>query len=220
MKKSALYLSCGKLSKKSLTIPFKNVERGSELCLANALQFCSDAKVLAKSSSFEHALGLCIFAIEELGKAIMLKQKAIQAKKKNEDALTFKSLKDVESFYRVPIGCLKNVGLEGCISNPFYNHKSKLYFAKSTLNFAANKRILEIMEKFGFKEIQEAKLLSPEYLSIIEKTEIRERAFYVDFDEKKCEWVSNSLNTTQEKVMEIISDIINAIEDTKKWKWS
>jgi hypothetical protein len=76
------------------------------------------------------------------------------------------------------------------------------------------------MEKFGFKEIQEAKLLSPEYLSIIEKTEIRERAFYVDFDEKKCEWVSNSLNTTQEKVMEIISDIINAIEDTKKWKWS
>ena len=59
-------------SKSELKIPLDKLSEGADLCLENAAQFCADANALIQQSSYEHALGLCIFAIEELGKAILL----------------------------------------------------------------------------------------------------------------------------------------------------
>jgi AbiV family abortive infection protein len=80
-------------NKNILTIPLKSVAEGVELCLDNATQFCSDAKALVEISSCQHALGLCIYAIEELGKATLLKEMAAYATKRNEDNITLERTK-------------------------------------------------------------------------------------------------------------------------------
>jgi AbiV family abortive infection protein len=68
-------------SKDKLVIPLQKVEEGIDLCLKNASQFCKDAKLLNSNSSAQHALGLCMFAIEELGKAHLLTEQKFLGKK-------------------------------------------------------------------------------------------------------------------------------------------
>ena len=52
-----------------MVIPLDKIPEGIGLCLQNASQFCADARVVSKESNCEHALDLCLYAIEELGKA-------------------------------------------------------------------------------------------------------------------------------------------------------
>ena len=60
---------------REMKTPLNRIEAGIELCLKNSSQFCSDVEMIVKPS-FEHALGLCILALEELGKAMMLREMA------------------------------------------------------------------------------------------------------------------------------------------------
>ena len=51
---------------KTFVIPLNKVSEGADVMpQINAVQLCSDARVLIEKSSYEHALGFCIFAIEE-----------------------------------------------------------------------------------------------------------------------------------------------------------
>ena len=74
--------------KKIITIPLAKISEGIDLCLSNALQFCEDAKLINNESSRAHALGLCLYALEELGKADLLQEYAFWAKKNGIEEIT------------------------------------------------------------------------------------------------------------------------------------
>jgi len=63
------------MTTKFLKISEKNVLEGIVECLTTALQLANEAEIIVKSDMNKtHALGLYIFAIEEYGKALVLKQ--------------------------------------------------------------------------------------------------------------------------------------------------
>ncbi|AFU59694.1 hypothetical protein Ngar_c27730 [Candidatus Nitrososphaera gargensis Ga9.2] len=71
-------------------IPYDRLPRGIKLCIHNANRLLQDAKLLRDNKKFSSALVCAIFAYEELGKAISLRDKWI--KKEN---LTLKDWKQM-----------------------------------------------------------------------------------------------------------------------------
>ena len=63
-------------------IPIGLVSKGIEFCRTNALAYLDDARMILSKGRFGHAYVSVQLAIEELGKAIILKERADEAFKK------------------------------------------------------------------------------------------------------------------------------------------
>jgi hypothetical protein len=201
--------------KNRLVIPLKNVAKGAEVCLDNAAQFCCDARALVEIKSCEHALGLCIYAIEELGKAELLIEISAYAAKKGEESITLENTKAQDFFNGLSSEVLQKMGFPKKI-NPFFDHRSKLLYAKGIMYIAANDRLWRSLEGMSFQDFDEItkayeKLDTPAYVSCVKGTEIRELSLYVGYDSIKGTWIKDVLNTTPSKVIEILTDIEKAI---------
>ena len=211
-----------------LQIPLSKVAEGADLCLENALQFCSDARVLVEKSSYEHALGFCIFAIEELGKAILLKTKAAYALKESKDVVILKKEKP-ENIFHMSSEDLKVKGFRGNKGkglnevNPFYDHLSKLFIASNTMYMATYTNVVKSIEGKGFQSMDEINitienLLKEAYEINVYHTDLRELALYVDYDQKQGVWKKGRFKLTQEKLDKFVRNIESAIELNRQWK--
>lgn len=208
--------------KTTLTIPLDKIREGADLCLENALQFCSDARVLIEKSSYEHALALCLFAIEELGKASMLKEKAAYASAKSEKNVIFE-LVEAEVFFRRPKEYLKTRGFSGKRMNPFYNHPSKLFYAGSLMSMATHTRIVKSLEGRGFETVEEIdktieELWTQALKITVERTDLRELVLYVGYDQQEGMWSKGKLKVNPKLISQIATDIEIAIELNRQWK--
>jgi hypothetical protein len=202
--------------KRTLKVPLKKVAEGVSLCLENASQFCSDAKILNKESSCKHALGLCIYAMEELGKAIMLKESSDYATKNSEDFVLFERVEPGIFFHGNPEDLKNSVGFSGKPIMPFYDHLSKLFYSKYARYLATMNRIMKRVEKRGTENLSEIaqairQLLDQAREIDVENPNIRELAFYVDYDEEKGKWSKGSIKVTSRRLNELVSDVEEAI---------
>jgi AbiV family abortive infection protein len=204
--------------KPTLKIPLNKVEEGADLCLQNALQFCSDADILMKQQSVEHALGLCILATEELGKAIMLKEKAAYARKRSEDVIVFERVKP-EIFFKANFEDLKKIGFTGSKIHPFYDHLSKLLYTKNIRSLATHERIMFSLEGKRFQTTDEIWSVVKELKKQTQKvsTDLREDVFYVNYVPKKEKW-KKGVKIDAARVKDFISDIEKAISLIGQWK--
>lgn len=205
-----------------LKIPLDKVAEGADLCLDNASQFCSDARFLSEKSSCDHALALCIFAIEELGKAILLKEKAAYALKDSDSAIILKNEKP-EVIFRTTKDVLKTKGFSGKEVNPFYNHLSKLLYASNMMNMATHTNVMKSIEGKRFHGMDEINktienLLKEAYEVNVYHTDLRELALYVDYDQEKGVWSKGRHKVTLTKVRNLATDIQTAIELIRQWK--
>jgi hypothetical protein len=205
-----------------LKIPLNKVAEGADLCLDNAVQFCSDARVLSEESSCDHALGLCIFAIEELGKAILLKEKATYALKDSKNVVILKHAKP-EVIFKRPLDYLKTKGFSNKEVNPFRHHLSKLLYASSIMSMATHTNVIKSLDGKGFQTMDEMtktieEMLKQAYEIDVEKTDLRELAFYVDYDQKEGTWSKGRLKVTQTMVRQLAANIETAIELIRQWK--
>jgi hypothetical protein len=195
-------------------IPLDRIREGIELCLQNSSQFCSDAEALARQESFEHALGLCILALEELGKAMMLNEMADKAKKNSKGFVIFEMVK-LNHFFKAVRGDFKQMGFRKEKVNPFYDHPSKLLFAIQLLSIAVrDRRWKESLEGRFFKTSEEAIIAIKELdkpLPINPTTDLRELCFYIDYNEKKKKWATGVKDNFTE-VKNLPEDIRKAIE--------
>jgi hypothetical protein len=205
-----------------LKIPLGKMAEGADLCLENASQFCFDARVLIEKSSYEHALALCIFAIEELGKATMLKEKAAYASARSEENMVFESV-EPEVYFNRPKEYLKTRGFSGKRINPFYHHPSKFFYAGKFMSMATQDRIVKSLEGRKFETLEEIDKTIEEIwkqaLKITpERTDLRELALYVDYDQQKGIWSKGRLKLTSMAINQLATDIEKAIELNHQWK--
>jgi AbiV family abortive infection protein len=199
--------------KERLEIPVTDIPEGIAVCLKNAETFCSDARALVEKSSLQHALGLCIYAVEELGKAEMLKEmKAYRATSTSK--VIFEREKAVDFFRNKPFKFLKKRGFSKKYEmNPFYNHCCKLLYAQSVIKMASDNRLLNSLggkkTYQGLKEMFEAfkELDDPFYLSRTKTNGVREVAMYVDYDPKQGKWINGVPKITSENIFEFLEDI-------------
>ena len=124
-------------TKNKLIIPLEKVPERIDLCLHNASQFCAAARALSKESSIGHALGLCLYAIEELGKAELLNQLAFSAKKYGDKVVTLERAKPKKFFNEAYHSSLDKLGFSKDM-NPFYDHRFKLFSGRGLLGLALN----------------------------------------------------------------------------------
>jgi len=68
-----------KTNKKNLLIPISSVQKGIEYCKVNVRGYLDDAKALLTKRRIGHAYVSVQFAIEELGKALLLKKRRAEA---------------------------------------------------------------------------------------------------------------------------------------------
>ena len=207
---------------KHLKIPLNKVAEGADLCLDNASQFCSDAIVLSKKSSYDHALALCIFAIEELGKAILLKEKAAYALKDSDPVIILKHEKP-EVIFKKTIEDLKTKGFSGKEVNPFYHHLSKLFYASNMMYMARDTNVMKSIAGKRFQSMDEInktinKLWKEANEINVYHTDLRELALYVDYDQEKCIWSKGRPKLTPTKIGQLATDIQTAIELIRQWK--
>jgi AbiV family abortive infection protein len=206
--------------KERLEIPVKNIPVGITVCLENAESFCFDAKTLAEKSSLQHALGLCIYAVEELGKAELLKEKWIGSL----ETVVFKLQKPKVILKDRP--SLKNWKQRGFRKNkeinPFYDHNAKLFFAQGFMKMASDNRLLNSLgKKKTYRNLKELfedfeKLDDPAYINKTKTNGIRELAMYVDYDPSQAKWVNGIPKITVQEITEIIVDIQTAISYAKQ----
>jgi hypothetical protein len=207
-------------SKKILVIPLNKMAEGADLCLENAVQFCSDAKVLIEKSSYEHALGFCIFAIEEFGKSLLLKSTAAYAQKEAK-ADVYLNKEKPENFFHMTAEDLKTMGFKsrkGILQevNPFYDHLSKLLMASNLMNMSIHTNVVKSIEGKEYesvKAIEEtiANLTKEAYKIDVYHTDLRELALYVDYDQEHRVWKKGKLELTQEKLRQLVANIELAI---------
>lgn len=196
-----------------MKIPIDKVDGGISLCLENAQQFCSDAEVLAKQGSCETALGLCILATEELGKALMLKDRISNARKKSEEIVVFKREKPEMIFTATNSEDLKRIGFTGKEINPFFDHLSKLLYAKNMLSLASYERSMLSLEGKWFQTIDEMMKKANKLRKQTQEVNIdlRNLVFYVDYDEKQGTWKKRVDKIKIEKMQGLILDIQRSI---------
>lgn len=218
--------------KKTLSIPLNKVAEGADLCLENAVQFCSDARVLIEKSSYEHALGFCIFAIEELGKELLLKSKAAYAQKDSKADVCFSREKPESLFRRTNedlkakgFKCKKEKGRQEELQEvyPFYDHLSKLLIASTMMYMATHRNVLKSIEGKGFQTEDEIdktidSLLKEAYEINVYRPDLRELVLYVDYDQTNGMWKKGRLKLTQEKLRQLVANIEFAIELSRQWK--
>lgn len=207
-------------TKSKLVIPLDKIPEGIELCLHNASQFCVDARIVSKDSSCEHALGLCLYAIEELGKAELLQELAASARKYNDKVITLEKNKPQKFFNERLHPDLGKLGFSQPM-NPFYDHRSKLVFGLGLVGLATSERIMRSLdgqEFHSFSELLQAlKERAREQgkdVSDIDVKEIgfRELAMYVDFDQERNEWITGRIKFASNEIHKMILDIERAIE--------
>jgi AbiV family abortive infection protein len=202
--------------KGKLSIPLSNIHEGIELCLKNATQFSLDAQALCKISSYNHALGLCLYAIEELGKACLLKELFLLAKKHGYKELTLDHMKTTEFFNPVYHQDLDKLGFRKN-THPFFDHRLKLLYGRSLFYLATQNRLLGSLsnEKFGnFKKLLDAfdKKGKESYGLEIKQIGFRELLMYVDFDQEKNEWINGIPKISEVNLTDIVDDIEKAIQ--------
>jgi hypothetical protein len=193
-------------AKGKLIIPLNKITEGVDLCLENALQFCSDAKVLIENSSYEHALSFCVFAIEEFGKGVFLKTKAYAQKDSIVDVVLDKE--KPENLFHMTTEYLKMKGFK-CrkkknqeILNevyPFYDHLSKLLIAGNMMKMATDTNVMKSIQGRKFHSIDEINktienLRKEAYAIDVYHTDLRELALYVDYDQRLQVWKKEDLN--------------------------
>jgi AbiV family abortive infection protein len=203
------------VTKKRITIPTAKISEGIDLCLINASQFCKDARLLNSKSSHAHALGLCVYALEELGKADLLQMYSDFAKQYDIKEITIEK-KEVENFFYSG-NHQKLIDKFGFFEkiNPFYDHRYKLLKGSGR----------------AFQVVDWGKLLSPEekqninsfneFFKAIEKKDyyeidIKEQGFrqevmYVDYNREKNKWIHGT-KFSQKDIDNLIEDITRAIE--------
>lgn len=196
-----------------MKIPLDKIDEGIDLSLKNALQFCSDADILIKQKSYEHALGLCILATEELGKAIMLKEQSAYARKRSEEIVTFERAKPENYFKATKREDLQKMGFTDREINPFYDHVSKLLYARNIKGLATHERIMKSLEGRWFQTIEEIfeKVNELKKQTQGVSTDLREHVFYVDYDQEQGKWSKGTIKINSAKVKEFISDIQKSI---------
>lgn len=205
-----------KSDKSILKIPLDKIDEGINLCLRNASQFCSDANILVEQKSYGHALGLCILATEELGKAMMLKEQSAYARKRSEEFVIFERVKPEDYFKATPREVLKKFGfkrLEKKI-NPFYDHLSKLLHTKNIMALSTHERILQSLEGRLFQTIDEISEKVNELKNQTQEvnTDIREYVFYVGYYQDQGIWSGGIVPIDSAKVKGFIADIQKAIK--------
>lgn len=198
--------------KTPLKIPLDKIDEGIALCVKNALEFCSDAEHLVKKGSCEHALGLCILAVEEFGKAKMLKEKSAIARSENKDAILFEKVKPELFFRGVNREALLRMGFKNKKIHPFYDHLSKLLSAMPMMQIAVHDRIMKSLEGRQFQTIDEifAKANKLRRGTQEPSKDLREAVFYVHYYQKERKW-RKGVEIDQTNVEELISDIRESI---------
>jgi AbiV family abortive infection protein len=200
--------------KDKLVIPLQKIEEGIDLCLGNASQFCKDAKLLNSHASSQHALGLCIFAIEELGKAHLLTEQKFLANKYGNSEIVFKK----DETPKLLNECYRKTAKESGFSqrlNLFYDHRCKLFLGRGLVGIAMNGRLSESLKDQTFKNFRD-------FLSAFEKTEtypqinvkelgFREDVMYIDFDQLNNIWVNGTEKFPVKDINDLITDIERAI---------
>jgi len=203
-------------AKGKLVIPLDKIPEGIDLCLRNASQFCVDARVISKESSCEHALGLCLYAIEELGKAELLQSLAASARKYGNRVITLERNKPQRFFRKELHSYISKLGFPEEM-NPFYDHRCKLFFGRQLLGLAINERIMRSLDGQKFQNFNELIQAFEEkgkdvYEIDVKEIGFREHVMYVDFDQENNEWVSGTMKFTPNEIDEMIQDIELAIK--------
>jgi hypothetical protein len=202
-------------AKGKLVIPLDKIPEGIDLCLRNASLFCIDARIVNKESSCEHALGLCLYAIEELGKAELLQGLAASARKYGDRAITLERNKPQKFFNERLHADLGKLGFSQDM-NPFYDHRCKLFFGRGLVGLATNERLMRSLdgqEFHNFNELIQAFEEKGKDVPEIDVKEIgfRELVMYVDFDQEKNEWITGRIKFTPNEIDAMIQDIEMAI---------
>jgi hypothetical protein len=215
--------------KRDLKIPLCKVANGVDLCIENALQFCSDAKILCDGKSFDHAWALCIFAVEELGKAILLKSKYAYAQKEAQEVLVLKKEKPEEIFHSSPENlnakgfCWKKGKKELMEINPFYDHLSKLLIASNMMYMAARTKVVRSQEDKPFQSVDEIietinEMLKEAYDIAVYRTNQRELALYVGYEQRIGKWIKGRPEVSEPNVKQLIGIVEYAIRLDHQWK--
>ena len=204
-------------AKEKLTIPIDRIAEGVELCLKNSAQFCADAKMLCKASSCQHAFGLCLYAIEELGKAELIKDYSAFLKKRGKTNVVFSKMKAKDFFPLFSPKDLQKLGFSSKPINPFYDHRCKLFFARRVIGMAMENRLYRSLEGQKFHNLREILDAFDEkgkdvYELNLKKAGFRETAMYVDYNQKNDEWINGTVKITATKITELIGDIEEAIK--------
>jgi hypothetical protein len=214
-----------------LKIPLKKMAEGADLCLENASQFCSDARFLIEKTSYEHALSFCIFGIEELGKAILLKSKTAIAQKESKADVTLNKEKP-ENLFHSAAKYLMRIGFKYRKEkkqkvlrevNPFYDHLSKLLIASNMMHMATYTNVVKSIEGKGFPNIDKIDktiedLLKEAYKIDVYNTDLRELALYVDYDQKCGVWKKGRIKLNRKNLQQLVANIETAIELNHQWK--
>lgn len=202
-------------AKGKLVIPLDKIPEGIDLCLRNASQFCRDARIVSKESSCEHALGLCLYAVEELGKAELLQELAASARKYGERVITLERNKPQRFFNERLHADLGKLGFSRDM-NPFYDHRCKLFYGRGLVGLATNERLMRSLdgrEFHNFKELIQALQEKGKDVYEIDVKQIgfRELVMYVDFDQENNEWTTGRIKFASNEIDGIIQDIERAI---------
>jgi len=204
-------------TKDKLVIPLDKISEGIDLCLNNASQFCTDAKILSKEYSYSHALGLCLYAIEELGKAELLNQLAFSAKKYGDKTIILEKKKPQKFFAEVYQSSLGKLGFSNEM-NPFFDHRFKLFCGRGLLGLATNERVMkqatDVKNFTNLRDILNAmdEIGKDVYEIDVKEIGFREIVMYVDYDQEKNEWINGMMQFTQKDIDEMIQDIERAIQ--------
>ena len=203
-------------AKGKLVIPLDKIPEGVDLCLRNASQFCKDARIVNRESSCEHAFGLCLYAIEELGKAKLLQELAASARKYGDRVISLERNKPQKFFNERLHADLGKLGFSKEM-NPFYDHRCKLFYGQGNVYLATNKRLMQSLDgqKFhNFRELIQAFEEKGKDVNEIDVKEIgfRELAMYVDFDQENNEWTTGRMKFASKEIDGMIQDIERAIQ--------
>jgi len=207
-------------AKGKLVIPLDKIPEEIDLCLRNASQFCLDARIVSEKSSCEHALGLCLYAIEELGKARLLQGLAASARKYGDKVITLERNKPQKFFHQSLHADLGKLGFSQDM-NPFYDHRCKLFFGRGLVGQATSERIIRSLDGQEFHSFSEllqafeerARESGKDVIDIdVKETGFRELAMYVDFDQEKNEWITGRIKFASDEIDKMIQDIEMAIK--------
>jgi hypothetical protein len=206
--------------KSKLVIPLDKIPEGVDLCLRNASQFCVEAKIVSRESSCEHALGLCLYAIEELGKAELLQGLAVVASKHGDGLITLERKEPQRFFSEAYHADLRKLGFSRPM-NPFFDHRCKLFIGRMLVSSAAQERVMRSLdgqEFHDFKELvqafeEKARALGKDVTDIdVKEKGFRELLMYVDYDQEKNEWMTGGIRFASNEIVRMSEDIEAAIQ--------
>lgn len=167
---------------------------GIERCLKKSKSFLDDTSKLITDGSLESALGLTIYALENLGKAKMIFDEYQYSLQEGETEIVFKDARKT-----------------------FYEHCYKLMKASSLLDLSKDDEVMILSLALGddFPDPVAELLVEQKLMKVKDVLErghgLRQSGFHVDYDEKEDKW--SELEISKEELERLIESAHKAIKN-------